>query len=304
MTVEAVFLGNGSIRQATTPVQMGNGIQCDYVGGGDVVTFNISGGTPGVTYETNVFNGTSWSTGQSIGFAPNNIYWVSQLGTGGAFLDAQGVHLVEFELVHNALVQEGSAWFNDSAISSVDAVDGVAYDAASGRLAVNLGTNLGDYTEVAKVSAGLVRQAGSYAFVAPYAPAIQRYAYTSGLLWSTTAGGGGSTVLWDPFTNATLTAPGLVGRQASSGANGNFELSDPYSTATYLSLNYSLVGKGSLAPNQFVWAAQILPQAPNATGGGGFAVDTFLGIPLELWFVLLVGASLLGIAAEVTRRPG
>jgi hypothetical protein len=290
VTVETVDLTNGSIHLVTTPVKMENGIQADYIGSGDVVIFNATGvgGLP--TYFTNIYNGTSWRAGPSIGFAPNNVYWVWQLG---AFVDAVGLELVEFQVVGNTLVQAGTSWFNYSGMTSVDAVDGLVYNAGSHHLAVDLSTNLGNYVEVAHFGSSKIAQSGSYGYLSTLALDLQRYSYTSSFVWSTT--GAGASQLFDPFTNGTESVPNLVGRQESSGANGNFEFTNPTSTAQYVSVNSSLAGLSALSQNEFIWAWQPPSSSGTSVGAAPPGAPVLLGEPLWLWFV----AALVVIAVPI-----
>jgi hypothetical protein len=296
VTVETVDLTNGSIRMATTPVVMGNTLQADYVGGGIVVVFNGTGSGGSPTYLVNMYNGTSWPSGVSIGFAPNNVYWVSQLG---AFVDVQGLHLSEWKFKGVSIVKAGDAWFNDSYISSVSAVDGVAYSTSNGKVALQLSTNLGNEEVVANTASGTMTQSGSYSYFTSLSYSIQRYSYSSTYQWATTPLV--ATELVDPFNNATLTAPNLVGRQESSGANGNFELTDPYSTSFYISLNPALVNASTLGPNQFVFAWE--PVVPSISGGGDSITGlvTFLGIPLWIWFAAVVVIVAVPVAISVRK---
>jgi hypothetical protein len=250
VTVETVNLTTGAIHLATSPVRMENGIQADYVGGGNVVIFNATniGGSP--TWFTNVLNGTSWEAGLSLGISPDNIYWVWQLRS---FIDVQGLHMTQFKVSNGALVDTSSVYFNHTGLSNVTAVDGLQFGVASSRFAVDLSTNLGSYIAVGKISHGKIEQHGSYAFLSSRDLYVQRYSYSSNYLW---AMDGSKTILFDPIDNLSLPAPNLVGRQDGSGANGNFEFANPYCAASYLSLNESLVGLSTRAPNEFVWANQ------------------------------------------------
>lgn len=249
VTVETVNLTTGAVEIATTPVPMANSIQSDYVGGGLVVTWNQSG-TNGGPELTNLSNGTSWRSGLAVGVAPNNVYWVAQLD---AFIDVAGNHLAELKLnaARTSISNVGNAWLNRSGVTSVSAVNGVQYRATTGQISVLEATNLGAMEGVAKLTGGVLTPAGAYTFLSSTQPYIQRYAYTSSLLWSLS---GTRTVLWDPLTNVTQSAPNLVTRANASGGNQNYEFTDPYTTNLYLSLNTSLTGNATRAPNQFVLA--------------------------------------------------
>lgn len=292
LTVETVDLSNGTVHQLTTPVQMDNTLQADYIGDGTVAIFNGTdvGGSP--TYLADVYNGSCWPAGPSIGFAPNNIYWVPQLES---FIDAAGLQLVQFGFNGRSLTELGHVWFNDSAIDRVDAVDGLVYNPANGRIALDLSTNLGNYLEVATAGSGTIAQKGSYGALIAYSLAAQRYTYSSTYVWATRAGGGGQTVLLDPFDNATLSAPGLVGRQESSGANGNFEFTDPETTGLYLSLNASLVNRTSLGQSQIIWATAVSSSGGGEELGPSVGLPSLFGIPDWYWFL-----GVLGIAAVAT----
>jgi hypothetical protein len=299
LTVETAFLSNGTVRSVTTPDAFVNDLQADYIGNGNVAIFssNATSGFP--SYFVNVFNGTSWLAGPSVGIAANNIYWVWQLN---AFLDVQGVHTTQFSVEGKQLVQTGSAWFNDSAIDTVSAVFGAVFSAGAGQVSVDLGTNAGSYVEVLNVAGGTLRQSGSYAYLSSYWFSIQRYSYTTSYVWANFLNGYGTSVLFDPFTDQFLSTPGLVGRQESSGGNGNYVFSSPYSTSTYVSLNGTLLGFSSLAPNQFIWAYQ--PSSPSVSGGGfpGFGLPSFLGLPVWGWVaaaVIVLGASVAFVTKDL-----
>jgi hypothetical protein len=279
LTVETVSLSNGSIRQVTTGVQMENDVQADYLGGGLVAVFNSTGIRGYPTYLVNVYNGTSWAAGPQIGIAADNVYWVQQFNS---FFNVQGTHLSQFKLEGASLVQVAQAYFNSSAVTSISAVDGSVYNPGQQQLAFDLATNDGDYIEVAHVPGGLLHQAGSYAYLSNLSWAVQRYVYTSQFIWTARQAFSGPTVLFDPFDNETLTAPNLVGRQEGSGANGNFEFTNPYAYTTYVSLNASQIGKPSLAPNQFLWAWSISGQT-TSTGLPSTAIPTLFGVPDWIW---------------------
>lgn len=267
----AVNTTTGTVRTATTPVPFANSIQADYVGGGLVVTLNGTGSGKAPEM-TNLSNGTSWPSGLSVGVATNNAYWVAPLR---AFLDVAGPHLAELKVsadgksIHNV----GNAWTNISGVTSVTAVNGVVYDAADGLLAVQLATNLGAYVSVVKLTGGVLTPAGAYAYPTTTHLEISRYCYVTGYVWATV---GGTTELFDPFTNASLPAPNVVTRQESSGADNNYEFTSPTTTSVYLSFNVSLLGLPSRAPNAFVWA--------QAVGAGGLPAT-----PGTAWVLLILG---------------
>jgi hypothetical protein len=297
VTVETVNLSTGAVAIADTPVPMANSIQCDYVGAGLVVTLNATGSN-GAPEITNLSNGTSWRSGLAVGVAANNAYWVSGLR---AFIDVAGTHLAELKLTNagKSIRNVGNAWVNRTGLSSVTAVNGIAYDAATGRLAVDLATNLGTVRGVVKLTGGLLTPAGAYTLTTTAPLYLQRYAYTSTYDWALN---GTTTLLVDPFTNATLPAPNLLGRTNGSGANSNYEWTDPGTTSRYLSLNGSLVGAATLRPNEFVYA-QIPPPPPIGAGGVVVQIGTLVlvvAIPS-----LVVVEVLYGMSARRRRRgPG
>ena len=167
--------------------------------------------------------------------------------------------------------------------TSVDAVDGLVFDSSSHHLAVDLSTNLGNYVEVAHFGSAKITQSGSYGYLSTLAMDLQRYTYTLSYVWSTT--GAGATRLFDPITNGTQSVPNLVGRQESSGANGNFEFTNPTSAAQYVSLNSTLAGLSSLPQNEFIWAWQPASQLRHERWRGATGAPVLLGEPLWLWFV-------------------
>ncbi len=265
VTVETVNLSTGAIHSAVSPSLMENAIQADYIGGGVVVVFNATslGGEP--TYFTNVLNGTSWYSGLNIGIAPGNIYWVWQLDS---FIDVQGTVFTQYRVSNDQLVQVARVWANNSAVSSISAANGVQYNGQ--QLAFWLSTNAGWYDVVLSAPSSdlTIQRAGSYAYFGGYVPYIEHYDYTSTYVWAVQNSGPGLTgpsVLLDMFTNSTLTAPNVLGRQAGSGGWSNYLFENPMSTSEILSLNASLAVNGTLGPNQFVYAAQ---PPPPVTGGG------------------------------------
>ncbi len=301
LTVEAVWLSNGSVRQMTTPVEMGNFVQADYVGGGNVAIFNMTVNGTGVAelrpaYVVNLWNDTSLEQSTPIGFAPDNIYWVWQLHS---FIDAQGTMTSQYVLHGETLDMAGRVWLNNSEFTTFGAAQGAVYDARDGRVAIDLEGNVGTgptYYEILNVSGGTLHARGSYSFASPYWAYIQRYSYTSQHIWATYLGLYGKTVLWDPFNNATLTVPNLLGRQGGSGTNGNYEFTDPNTTSTYLSLNGSLVGDYDMHRNQFVWAnATSTPAASGPPRSGWYSTGP-LGLPLWAWLGLFVAVAVAFVA--------
>lgn len=266
VTIEAVNLTTGQILMATTPVPMANSIQCDYVGNGLVVTLNGtgSGKAPEIT---NLSNGTSWPSGLSVGVATNNAYWVSQLN---AFIDVAGPHVAELKLVNGdrSIKNVGNAWLNRTGLSSVTAVNAIQYRASTGQFVVELATNLGGEYGVVKLTGGVLTPAGAYSWIGTYDIYLSRYTYTSQYVWALYPNG--TTVLVDPIDAQTQLAPNVVGRQNSSGADNNYEFTNPYAVTPYISLNSSLIGNATRAPNQFVWAtAHVAPSGGGSGGGGG-----------------------------------
>lgn len=262
VTVEAINLTTGTIQIANTPVPMANSVQCDYVGRDLVVTLNGTG-SHGAPEITNLSNGTSWRSGLSVGVATNNAYWVAQLN---AFIDVAGPHVAELQLVNGdtSMKNVGNSWLNRSGLSSVTAVNGVQYRASSGQFVVDLATNLGNELGVVQLTGGVLTPAGAYSWISTYSIYVERYTYTSPYLWAenlTTD----ATLLADPLDAQFSPAPNVVTRANGSGANQNYEFSNPYTTNYYLSLNSSLIGNATRAPNQFVWASL----HPNSGGGGG-----------------------------------
>lgn len=268
LTVEVVNLTTGIVRMATTPVPMANSVQCDDLGAWLVTCFNATG-TNGAPELTNLSNGTSWRSGLGVGVAADNVYWVPQLG---AFINVAGTHFAELKLEAGGtkIVNVGNAWTNRSGLSSVSAVNGILYNAATGELCAQLSTNLGDVTSVVKLTNGVLTPLGAYDYLTTTTLYVQRYAYTTPYVWSLTSGS--VTVLTDPFTNSTISAPNLVSRANGSGANSNYEFSDPYSTGIALSLTTSLTGNATRAPNQFVYAT-----APLAVHARSFVLSNGLG---------------------------
>lgn len=326
VTLETLNLTTGTITIVDTPVPMANGLQCDYVGKGIVIAWNGTG-ADGAPEMTNMSNGTSWRSGLSVGVAPDNVYWVSQLN---AFIDIAGTHMAELKIVGNAVKNVGNAWANRSGLTSITAVDGVLYNATTGQVAVTEATNLGPYMFIGKLTGGALTKAGTVAYLTPFSFYVQRYAYTLPFVWAinTTAGyaSTGPTVLVNPFGNVTRFVPNLVTRANASGANGNYEFTNPYSVADYLSLNVSLIGNATRAPNQFVWATAISPPQPTpgtGSNGGSGGVPTnetnqsngsapslaqriLSSIPLTVGQIELVavGAILIVVALLLRGRPG
>lgn len=273
VTLETVNLTTGAILKVATPVPMSNSVQADYVGHGLVVTWNASG-TNGGPEITNMSNGTSWRSGLAVGVAPNNVYWVAQIG---AFIDVAGTHLAELKIEGGTSIKNvGNAWVNHTGLTSVSAVDGVQYRASSGQFVVQESTNLGSWVGVVQLTGGVLTPARAYGFLAGYSLGIQRYAYTSPYVWAITTAN--VTELVDPLDNLTLAAPNVLTRQNASGANGNFEFTDPYTTSEYLSLNTSLVGNATRAPTSFVWAtspAAVHAQPYKISNSLTYATGTF-----------------------------
>lgn len=294
VTIESVNLTTGAILEATTPVPMANSIQCDYLGGGIVATLNGTG-TNGAPELTNLSNGTSWRSGLSVGVATNNAYWVPELD---AFIDVAGPHLAELRLTNGgrSMANVGNAWGNRTGVNSVTAADGIAYNAATSQIAVDEATNLGTERIVASVAGGLLTPKGAWDALVSQVLYLNRYTYTSSYDWALN---GTSTVLVDPFTNGTQAVPNLVTRLNSSGADNDYEFTDPTTTARLLSLNVSLLGLSSRAPNEFVYAA-IPPPPPIGVGGAVAQVTTLVVVLLGG----VVAVECVGVIYRGTRRRG
>jgi hypothetical protein len=305
VTVEVVNLTTGLVQTAQTPVEMGNAIQCDYIGNGEVVTFNSTPARGEPTFFTNVSNGTSWYSGQDVGVAPNNIYWVWQLHS---FIDIQGKLVSQYEVEHQSLVIVARFWLNDSSVTEISAVAGTVYNGRS--LALWEATNEGRRYLILNSTAGRITPKGSYTYFSDYLIYIQRYSYNTSFVWAVHAPRPaltGPTVLFDPFNNSTLPAPNLVGREEGSGANLNFESTDPYTTDVYLSFNASLLNASALASNSFVWACR-----PSGPGNGGCPQPASLampggGYPFNPWalgaFAVVSAATVVVAVIWVRRAP-
>lgn len=289
VSLEAVNLTTGHVLSATTPVPMANSIQCDYVGNGLVVTFNATG-TGKAPEITNLSNGTSWPSGLSVGVAADNTYWVPQLD---AFIDVAGPHLAELRLTNGgrSMANVGNAWGNRTGLSSVTAADGIAYDAADQKIAVDEATNLGTMRIVASVAGGLLTPHGEWTAIETSVLYLNRYAYTSPYVWTLN---GTTTVLDDPFTNVTQSAPNFVTRLNSSGADNDYEFTDPTTTGRVLSLNVSLLGLSSRAPNQFVYG-EVPPPPPLGVGGAVVQVTTLVVTLLAAVVIVELIAVILGV---------
>lgn len=252
VTVEVANLTNGEVHIAVTPVTMGGNVQADYVGNGTVVTFSTTNQTANPTYFTNVYNDTSWYSGESVGMSADNVYWVWPLHS---FIDIQGKMISQYKVESDRLVLAARMWLNDSSVTSVTSVNGAVYD--GDQLAFWEATDAGWYYLIVNAPRGTISQTGSYSYFSDYIIYVQRYTYTTDYVWAVDSPAPtleGPTFLFDPFNNSTQPAPDLIGRQEGSGANSNFEFQDPFSTSACLSLNGSLVGSHNLQFNQIVWA--------------------------------------------------
>lgn len=286
LTVETVFLSNGTVRTVTTPVQMGNDVESIYIGNGDVVTFNSTPSSARSAYFTNVWNGTSWYSGQDVGFAAGNVYWCYQLGS---FINLQGNEVEQYAVRSNHLVRVANVWFNDSKIvNHVSGVQGILVHGSQIAIEFALDSATADVA-ILNAPNGVIQAGGSYSYPTPYWIYEERYAFTSTYTWATYGTLLGASYLFDPFNNASLTVPGLVSRVQSSGGWGNYEFSDPTTTATYFSLNASLVNRSLLGPNQLVFA--VGPPSPSGGGTSTSGVPFLLGLPIYVWAAILIAVA-------------